>query len=92
MEYCKGNLAVFQEFSFSEILEVIQYQKEKSDTDILLRTYQATYAALQGISFEDFRIQAEQAAKQSIGTSATRKLSADEIEKQTEKLYNKFKW
>lgn len=34
LEYCRGNIAVYQEFSFSEILEIIDYQREKDDKPI----------------------------------------------------------
>lgn len=92
LEYCKGNLTVFQEFSFSEVLEVIELQAEKENTDILLRVYQASYMALRGVEFEEFKKSALLAAKESADRPTAEKKTPQEIEAKVEKILNNTKW
>jgi hypothetical protein len=92
LEYCKGNLTVFQEFTFIEILEAIKLQAEKENTDILLRVYQASYMALRGVEFEEFKNTALLAAKESTSRPIAEKKSPQEIEAKVEKIISNTKW
>lgn len=83
---------MFQEFSFSEVLEVIELQAEKENTDILLRVYQASYMALRGVEFEEFKKSALLAAKESADRPTAEKKTPQEIEAKVEKILNNTKW
>lgn len=87
MDYSKGNMSVFQEFSFEEILEVLEYQAEQQENEMLLKVYQATYAALGGISFEEFKNEAYEAVNK-----PDDKRTAKEIETRVEELTKNVKW
>ncbi|MGN0489401.1 MAG: hypothetical protein ACI4HO_09090 [Ruminococcus sp.] len=57
MDYSKGNLTVFQEFSFEEILETVDYMEKREEEEYTLKAYEANLLALTGISYSEFRNQ-----------------------------------
>ena len=40
---------------FSELCEIVDYLVKKSNDEALLRAYEASYAAINNISFDDFK-------------------------------------
>lgn len=83
--YCCGNLEILNRAELSEILEIIEYLINKTNDETLLRAYQASYAALQNLSYEDFKKKvAEKALLQSNANPQTTKQVFEKVEHYTE--------
>jgi hypothetical protein len=62
---------------------------DKENDEALLRAYQASYAALQNITFNDFKIKASQKAGRTVKSSTT---NVKETQKKVEQILNNNKW
>lgn len=78
-----------QDFEFSEILEIIEHLLNKENDEALLRAYQASYAALQNISFNDFKKKVNEKTGRSFKSS---NLNVKETFKKIEQILNNNKW
>lgn len=77
---------MFALFTFGEILEVLQYLVNREHDTELLRAYEASYGALRGINFSDF--------KQSctVSSESNDNASAEEIENRIEHYIDDYSW
>lgn len=72
-----------------EILEIIEHLLNKENDEALLRAYQASYAALQNISFNDFKKKVNEKTGRAFKSS---NLNVKETFKKVERILNNNKW
>ncbi len=90
LKYSQGNLAIFQELSFSEILEAINYMQERENDEYLLKIYSSTFASLAGIGFDEFKNEVLKNAKRYNGVNND--IESDEIEKNVADILDNNRW
>ncbi len=73
---------------FSEINEIIKFLVEKENDETLIRAYQASYAALNNISFNDFK----RKVNEKIGAAKAPAQSVKAIHKKVENIINNNSW
>lgn len=67
MDYCQGNFEILKSCSFAELCEIVEYVAEQHKENELLKAYQASYCALKGVSFADFKKSVEENAYKFMG-------------------------
>ena len=72
---------------FSELCEIVDYLVKKSNDEALLRAYEASYAAINNISFDDFkqRVSLKLAA-------GGRQPTAEETHKKVQHYLDDYEW
>jgi hypothetical protein len=73
---------------FSEINEIIKFLVEKENDETLIKAYQASYAALNNISFNDFK----RKVNEKIGAAKAPAQSVEAIHKKVENIINNNSW
>lgn len=90
LKYCSGNIDVLNRCEFSEILEIIDFVINQESDEQLLRAYEASYAALQSITFADFKNRINENSSASL--NGLNSQSVEEIEEKIEHYLADFNW
>ncbi|MGN0503061.1 MAG: hypothetical protein ACI4HN_09055 [Ruminococcus sp.] len=90
LRYCSGNIDILNRCTFSEILEIIEFVINQESDEQLLKAYEASYAALQSITFADFKKRVYD--KFSATYPGSNPQSAEEIEEKVAHYIDDFKW
>ena len=72
---------------FSELCEIVDYLVKKSNDEALLRAYEASYAAINNISFDDFK----QRVAQKLAAGG-RQPTAEETHKKVKHYIDDYEW
>lgn len=88
ISYCNGNIEILKLFTFAEITELLGTLIDELNDETLLRAYQASYAALQNLSFEDFKKTAINKSK----LQSTAQPTAEQTLAKVERILNNTKW
>lgn len=72
---------------FSELCEIVDYLVKKSNDDALLKAYEASYAAIANISFDDFK----QRVAQKLAAGG-RQPTAEETHKKVQHYLDDYEW
>ena len=72
---------------FSELCEIVDYLVKKSNDEVLLRAYEASYAAINNISFDDFK----QRVAQKLAAGG-RQPTAEETHKKVQHYLDDYEW
>ena len=72
---------------FSELCEIVDYLVKKSNDEALLRAYEASYAAINNISFDDFK----QRVAQKLAAGG-RQPTAEETHRKIQHYVDDYEW
>lgn len=72
---------------FSELCEIVDYLVKKSNDEALLRAYEASYAAIADISFDEFKKSVAQKL-----AAGGRQPTAEETHKKVEHYLDDYEW
>lgn len=72
---------------FSELCEIVDYLVKKSNDEALLRAYEASYAAINNISFDDFKQRVAQKL-----AAVGRQTTAEETHKKVQHYLDDYEW
>lgn len=72
---------------FSELCEIVDYLVKKSNDEALLRAYEASYAAINNISFDDFK----QRVAQKLAAGG-RQPTAEETHRKIQHYLDDYEW
>lgn len=72
---------------FSELCEIVDYLVKKSNDEALLRAYEASYAAINNISFDDFKQRVAQKL-----VAGGRQPTAEETHKKIQHYLDDYEW
>lgn len=82
----QGNVSIYESLSLEEIADIISYLIQSENDKVLLKSYQASYAALQGIEFDDFKAKVREKSR------VYGKTNVCQTEKNVEHYLNDYKW
>lgn len=72
---------------FSELCEIVDYLVKKSNDEAMLRAYEASYAAINNISFDDFKKRVAQKL-----AAGGKQPTAEETHKKVQHYLDDYEW